>query len=83
MGLEGAVKLGFRRELDAAEDPSALLDHLIAQAYERSKAVNIASVFEIDDVIDPADTRRWIRAALRTNPPAPRVSEQRRYVDPW
>ncbi len=80
MGLEGAVKLGFRRELAAADDPEAMLDHLISQAYEHSKALNIASVFEIDDVIDPVDTRRWILAAIRTNQTGPRT---RRYVDPW
>jgi acetyl-CoA carboxylase carboxyltransferase component len=83
MGLEGAVKLGFRRELEAAEDREALYEHLIERAYEHSKALNIASVFELDDVIDPADTRRWILAALRTNRPTPGVSERRRYVDPW
>jgi acetyl-CoA carboxylase carboxyltransferase component len=80
MGLEGAVKLGYRRELDSAEDRDALLDQLIARAYEHSKALNIASVFEIDDVIDPADTRRWILAAIRTNVG---VRDRRRYVDPW
>jgi len=83
MGLEGAVKLGFRRELAAAEDPEVLLDHLIAQAYEHSKALNIASVFEIDDVIDPADTRRWILAAIRANRPSAGVRPRHRYVDPW
>jgi acetyl-CoA carboxylase carboxyltransferase component len=82
MGLEGAVKLGFRRELAAAEDPAATLDFLIARAYEHAGALNVASVFEIDDVIDPADTRRWILAALRTNHPTP-ASPRRRYVDPW
>jgi acetyl-CoA carboxylase carboxyltransferase component len=80
MGLEGAVKLGFRRELDAAQDREALLDQLIARAYEHSKALNIASVFEIDDVIDPAQTRRWILAAIRANTSTP---DRRRYVDPW
>jgi acetyl-CoA carboxylase carboxyltransferase component len=81
MGLEGAVKLGFRRELDAAEDRDALEAELIARAYEHGKALNVASAFEIDDVIDPADTRAVILAALRRSPaPAPRP---RRYIDPW
>jgi acetyl-CoA carboxylase carboxyltransferase component len=80
MGLEGSVKLGYRRELDAAEDRDALLEQLIERAYEHGKALNVASVFEIDDVIDPADTRRWILAAIRTNTV---VRDRRRYVDPW
>lgn len=82
MGLDGAVKLGFRRELAAAEDPPALLRHLVARAYEESKAINIASIFEIDDVIDPVETRRWIQAALRTNGPSAGSATYRRYVDP-
>ncbi|RJL32710.1 carboxyl transferase domain-containing protein [Bailinhaonella thermotolerans] len=63
MGLEGAVKLGFRRELDAEPDPARrreLYDGLLAAAYEQGRALNAASAFEIDDVIDPADSRRWI-----------------------
>jgi acetyl-CoA carboxylase carboxyltransferase component len=90
MGLEGAVKLGYRRELDAAPDPAAreaLLDQLIAGAYERSKALNVASAFELDDVIDPADTRRFILAALRRNgeqaaEPMP-AGKRRPYIDTW
>ena len=81
MGLEGAVRLGFRRELDAADDRDALEAELIDRAYTHGKALNVASAFEIDDVIDPADTRAVIVAALRRSPaPAPRP---RRYVDPW
>ncbi|TCO62953.1 carboxyl transferase domain-containing protein [Actinocrispum wychmicini] len=67
MGLEGAVKLGFRRELAAIEDPvrrEETLAEMVQLAYEHGKALNVASVFEIDDVIDPVDTRRWITAAL-------------------
>lgn len=63
MGLEGAVKLGFRKELDAIEDPQAreaAFQQMVAMAYERGKAINMAQHFEIDAVIDPADTRRWI-----------------------
>src|SRR5262249_39311162 len=83
MGLEGAVKLGFRRELAAADDPDSLLDHLITEAHEPTKALNFASVFEIDDVIAPADTRRWILAAIRANVPPAGVRPRHRYVDPW
>ena len=63
MGLEGAVRLGMRRELDAVEDPDErerLFNQLVAAAYERGRGVNMAAYGEIDDVIDPADSRRWI-----------------------
>jgi acetyl-CoA carboxylase carboxyltransferase component len=86
MGLEGAVRLGFRRELDAAGDDKAraeLEEHLIARAYEHGKALNVASVFEIDDVIDPADTRRVILGALRGWHPAPTTGKRRPYIDTW
>jgi acetyl-CoA carboxylase carboxyltransferase component len=62
MGLEGAVKLGFRRELDEVEDAQereALFDSMVERMYEHGKALNTATYFEIDDVIDPADSRRW------------------------
>jgi len=85
MGLEGAVKLGFKRELDAIEDPQERkqrYDQMVATAYEHGKALNVASVFEIDDVIDPADTRRWIATAL-----APATSrsqgKKRPFIDTW
>jgi acetyl-CoA carboxylase carboxyltransferase component len=80
MGLEGAVRLGFRRELEAAEDPGALFDQLVGAAYDQGKALNAATVFELDDVIDPADTRRWITSALREAPP---LAARRHFIDPW
>jgi acetyl-CoA carboxylase carboxyltransferase component len=67
MGLEGAVRLGFRRELDAIDDPderAAAFDAMVARAYEHGKAVHVAEHFEIDDVIDPATTRRRFVHAL-------------------
>jgi acetyl-CoA carboxylase carboxyltransferase component len=79
MGLEGAVRLGYRRELEAADDPDALFEELVARSYERGKALSAATVYEIDDVIDPAETRRWIRTALRD---APR-GERRFPLDTW
>jgi acetyl-CoA carboxylase carboxyltransferase component len=79
MGLEGAVRLGYRRELAEADDPDALFERLVAGAYERGKALSAATVYEIDDVIDPADTRRWIVTALRD---APR-RERRMPLDTW
>ncbi len=67
MGLEGAVRLGFRRELDAIEDPKereTAFSSMVARAYEHGKALNVATHFEIDDVIDPASTRARIVHAL-------------------
>ncbi|HXR29172.1 MAG TPA: carboxyl transferase domain-containing protein [Solirubrobacteraceae bacterium] len=63
MGLEGAVRLGMRRELDAIEDPGErdrVFEQMVAGAYARGRGLNMAAYGEIDDVIDPADTRRWI-----------------------
>lgn len=85
MGLEGAVRLGFKRELDAAPDEAAraaLYARLVAESYERGKAVNVASYLEIDDVIDPAQTRAWIsRGRLTAGDRA--TSGRRTYVDAW
>jgi acetyl-CoA carboxylase carboxyltransferase component len=87
MGLEGAVKLGFRKELAAVEDPEQrreLFDQMVARMYQHGKAINAASHFEIDDVIDPAESRRWILSALRSVPaPAPRDGKKRPCIDPW
>lgn len=87
MGLEGAVRLGYRRELDAVSDPAereALFQQLVAKMYEVGKAVSTASYFEIDDVIDPADTRRWLSALLDTAPaPLPRTGKKRPNIDTW
>ena len=63
MGLEGAVHLGFSKELAAEADPVArqqLFDKLVAAAYQHGKALRSATTFELDDVIDPADSRAWI-----------------------
>ncbi|MHB8468032.1 MAG: carboxyl transferase domain-containing protein [Acidimicrobiales bacterium] len=87
MGLEGAVRLGYRRELDAVEDPAEreqLFQEMVARSYEHGKAVNTASHFEIDDVIDPADSRRWITTMLASAPPpAPRAGKKRPCIDTW
>jgi acetyl/propionyl-CoA carboxylase alpha subunit len=87
MNLEGSVKLGFRKELEAVTDPverKALFDKMVAEAYERGKALSTATLFEIDDVIDPADTRGWVMAGLRSLPPAaPRKGKKRPFVDTW
>ena len=87
MGLEGAVKLGFQKELAAIEDPSErrrTFDEMVARMYEIGKAVSMASYFEIDDVIDPAESRRWILRALESAPPPlPRTGKKRPCVDAW
>ncbi len=87
MGLEGAVRLGFKRELDATANISernALEQRLIAQAYERGGALNMASHTEIDDVIDPADTRSRLISILRACPiPQSRNSKKRPMIDTW
>jgi len=87
MGLEGAVKLGYRKELEAIEDPTERVAHyekMVADMYERGKAANAASHFEFDDVIDPADSRKWIISALRSAPPKPaRTHKKRPNVDTW
>jgi acetyl-CoA carboxylase carboxyltransferase component len=64
MGLEGAVRLGYRRELEAAPDAAALFKRLLAEQYERGGAINMAASLEIDAVIDPAETRRWVMSGL-------------------
>ena len=87
MGLEGAVRLGYRRELDAAADDFArqqLFDELVGRAYEIGKGISVASYFEIDDVIDPADTRRYLTALLDAAPsPPPRATKKRPNIDTW
>ncbi len=87
MGLEGAVKLGYRKELEAVQDPAArkaLFEEMVARMYEHGKAASYATYFELDDVIDPAESRRWIMTALRSVPPAvPRSGKKRPCVDTW
>jgi len=87
MGLEGAVKLGYRKELEAIEDPEARREEYekrVAQMYDRGKAVNFATAFEIDEVIDPMDTRRWIIRGLKASPtPLQRDGKKRPFIDTW
>jgi acetyl/propionyl-CoA carboxylase alpha subunit/acetyl-CoA carboxylase carboxyltransferase component len=87
MGLEGAVKLGYRKELEAIADPAerrALFDKMVAAAYARGKALSTATYFEVDEVIDPADSRRWIATALLDAKPRPRNEHKKRpNIDTW
>jgi acetyl-CoA carboxylase carboxyltransferase component len=85
MNLEGAVKIGMRRELAAIDDPAQreqAFQSMVATAYERGKAINMASLLELDAVIDPAETRAWIVRGLRSAPQAMRAG-RRRFVDAW
>ncbi len=87
MGLEGAVKLGYRRELEAIQDPverKRAFDEMVARMYEHGKALNMATHFEIDDVIDPADTRRVVLGVLDAMPPPPpRTGKKRPNIETW
>jgi acetyl-CoA carboxylase carboxyltransferase component len=86
MGLEGAVKAGFKKELEAIKDPAereALYEKLVAQMYERGKAINMAAHLEIDAVIDPADTRKWIMRGLSSTATRKPDKGNHAYVDPW
>ncbi|MBB1520484.1 acetyl-CoA carboxylase family protein [Aquipseudomonas guryensis] len=87
MGLEGAVRLGFAKELAAQPDATAkqaLFDKLVAKAYENGKGLNMASFLEIDAVIDPLETRAWLLRGLNSAArPAPRSGKKRPFVDTW
>ena len=84
MGLEGAVVLGFRKELEAAPDEqarNALYEKLVAGMYDKGKAVSVAAAFEVDAVIDPAETRAWLLRGRRSA--GKRSGPARRFVDVW
>ena len=56
----------------------------VAELYANGKAVSIASVLEIDEVIDPAETRRWIMSGLRSVPKQEaRTGRKRPCIDAW
>jgi acetyl-CoA carboxylase carboxyltransferase component len=86
MGLEGAVKLAYRKELEAIEDAdarAARFDAMVAEMYERGTALNTATYFEVDDVIDPAATRALVAAVILQSVDSPPAAAKRRYVDSW
>ena len=86
MGLEGAVKLGFRRELEAITDETERkrrVRELTALAEQNAKALNAATLFELDDVIDPAQTRRLIASTLGAAASTPEPAHGRSFVDTW
>jgi acetyl-CoA carboxylase carboxyltransferase component len=88
MGLEGAVRLGMRRELEAIDDEQErerIFEQTVAAAYERGRGVNMAAYGEIDDVIDPADSRRWIATLFDDGSGEwwRRAGKKRPHVDAW
>lgn len=86
MGLEGAVRLGYRKELDALSDPDereTLFRSMVDRLYEHGKALSVATHFEIDDVIDPADTRRWISTIVTGDRGVSRRMKKRPNIDTW
>jgi len=87
MGLEGQVKLGSIATLQAIEDPverQATYERLVAHLYELGKGIWAAHGFEVDDMIDPADTRRWILTALKAQPPSKRQEKPKGHcIDAW
>jgi len=87
MNIEGAVKLGYRKELAAIADPEARraeFDRRVAQAYETAKAVNSGAGGGLDDVVDPSTTRDWLVQSLQRLPPVePRTGKKHAYIDTW
>jgi acetyl-CoA carboxylase carboxyltransferase component/biotin carboxyl carrier protein len=87
MGLEGQIKLGRRNELAAIENiqkRKARYEEMVENAYAWSRALNAGTVFEVDDVIDPADTRRWVATGLHSAPPVtPREGKKLKWIDTW
>ena len=87
MNIEGNVKLGYRNDLAAIEDPAERLrvyQDKVDEQYEQARAVNAAVGGGLDDVIDPAETRRWIVNSMKRLPPTPlRDGKKYPYVDTW
>ena len=87
MGLEGQVKLGYRAELAAIEDPEErrrFYEEMVEQSYQDGKALQRSTSFAIDDTIDPAETRPWLAGLLSgIRPPVPRDAKKRPMIDAW
>ena len=85
MGIEGSVRLAYRRELEALEDAAEKAAYFQAKTdeiYAQGKALNVASYNEIDDVIDPAQTRNWL-ASMLASLPAASPGRAASGVSPW
>ena len=87
MNQEASVQLGYREQLAQIEDieeRAAEYERLLARAYERGGALNVASAFEIDDVIDPAETRHWLVQGLKSTPnPDPIRRGRAQFLNTW
>ena len=86
MGLEGAVRHAYRKELELIQDPvqrEATYKHYVEESYKEGKAINMASYLEIDSVIDPADTRRWLINGLKSSSAIQRNKKGHAFIDTW
>ncbi len=86
MGLEGAVKLGYRKELEAEsneEKKEKLFKKLVDELYEKGKAINAASLLEFDTVLDPIESRNWISMVLESPVDHSMKVAKNRYIDSW
>lgn len=86
MGLEGAVKLGFKKELESSKnetEKNQRYAQLVAQEYEKGKAINAAETLEFDEVIDPIFTRKRLTKALKFCDNTSQNNTQKRYIDSW
>jgi acetyl-CoA carboxylase carboxyltransferase component len=86
MGLEGAVRLAMRKDLEAIEDEEERerrVREMTAMAEQNARAMNAAQLFEIDDVIDPAETRQVIASTLEAAPERTGEPSAQRFVDTW
>lgn len=87
MNLEGAVRLAYRKELDAIVDPveqKRWFDERLAEAYELGTAQNAASFFQLDAIVDPSETRSWIVRGLESAPQCvPAAGRRRPFISVW
>lgn len=86
MGLEGAVKLGYKKELNAVvneQERDDMYKSYVDKLYESGKAINFATAFEIDSVIDPSRSREWIASALKCQNNYTEVIPSHSFVDTW
>ncbi len=86
MGLEGAVKLGYRKELEAEknfEKRDQLFRKLVDDLYEKGKGINAASLLEFDTVLDPAETRKWISMLIKNAKITSKLNKKTNYIDAW
>ena len=86
MGLEGAVKLGYRKELEAEENfekRDQLFRKLVDDLYEKGKGINAASLLEFDTVLDPAETRKWISMLIKNTKISSKLNKKTNYIAAW